>query len=89
MVSDTTGTTWFLNRTDSIGGFFASPLTLLPSIISTPFGNAALFNGTNQALLINGNPIGTASAFTIEAFFRPDTSLAEGTNEQRFLHLEI
>ena len=58
----------------------------MPTVISTPYGDAALFNGTNQALLINGNPLGTAKSFTIEVFFRPD-SQGTASNEQRFLHI--
>ena len=80
------GLTWLINRTDSIGGNAATALSQLPTVISTPYGNAALFNGTNQALLINGNPIGTAKSFTIEVFFRPD-SQGTASNEQRFLHI--
>jgi hypothetical protein len=80
------GSQWFMNRTDSIGGYGATALTALPTIVSTPYGDAAQFNGTNQALLINNNPLGTATQFTIEVFFRPDSATAS-INEQRFLHI--
>lgn len=80
------GLTWLINRSDSIGGNAATALSQLPTVVSTPYGNAALFNGTNQALLINGNPLGTAKSFTIEVFFRPD-SQGTASNEQRFLHI--
>ncbi len=80
------GAQWFINRTDSIGGYGATALTALPTIVSTPYGDAAQFNGTNQALLINNNPIGSATQFTVEVFFRPD-SQGTASNEQRFLHI--
>jgi len=80
------GSQWFFTRTDSIGGYSAAALTALPTIVSTPYGNAAQFNGTNQALLINNNPIGSATQFTVEVFFRPD-SQGTASNEQRFLHI--
>jgi hypothetical protein len=80
------GSQWFVNRTDSIGGYAASALSALPTIVSTPYGDAAQFNGTNQALLVNNNPLGTSTQFTIEVFFRPD-SQGTASNEQRFLHI--
>jgi hypothetical protein len=80
---------WFLDRTDSIGGFPASALKRVPQPISTPYGAALLFSWKDStALLVNTNPLGSDTAFTIEVFFRPDSTLLSGTNnEQRFLHI--
>jgi hypothetical protein len=80
---------WFLDRTDSVGGFPASALKRVPQPISTPYGAALLFSCKDStALLVNTNPLGSDTAFTIEVFFRPDSTVLAGTNnEQRFLHI--
>ena len=42
----------------------------------------------STALLLNTNPLGSDTAFSIEVFFRPDSTVLSGTNnEQRFLHI--
>jgi hypothetical protein len=86
---DTASTTWLLDRTNSIGGYTTTPLNKLPKIIETAFGKAALFSCYDStALLVNCNPIGTDTAFTIEVYFRPDSTILAGTNnEQRFVHI--
>jgi hypothetical protein len=82
-------TTWFLDRTDSIGGYTATALRKLPSIISTVYGKAALFSCYDStALLVPCNPIDSDTSFTVEVYFRPDSTILSGTNnEQRFLHI--
>jgi hypothetical protein len=86
---DTTSTTWFLDRTDNIGGYTTTALRKIPKIIETAYGKAALFSCYDStALLVNCNPIGNDTAFTIEVYFRPDSTILAGTNnEQRFIHI--
>ncbi|MGD0038063.1 MAG: LamG-like jellyroll fold domain-containing protein [Bacteroidota bacterium] len=86
---NTASTTWFLDRTDSIGGYTTTALLKLPKIIETVYGKAALFSCYDStALLVNCNPIGTDTAFTVEVYFRPDSTILAGTNnEQRFIHI--
>ena len=86
---DSASTTWLLDRTTSIGGYTTTALTKLPKIIETAYGKAALFSCYDStALLVNCNPIGTDTAFTIEVYFRPDSTILAGTNnEQRFIHI--
>jgi hypothetical protein len=86
---DTASTTWILDRTNSIGGYSTTVLYKLPKIIETPYGKAALFSCyDSSAMLVNCNPIGTDTAFTIEVYFRPDSTILAGTNnEQRFIHI--
>jgi len=81
--------TWAIDRTDSIGGYTATPLRHVPQPVSTPYGRALLFSCKDStALLVNANPLGSDTAFTIEVFFRPDSTVLAGTNnEQRFLHI--
>lgn len=43
------------------------------------------FDGVDDGIFIETNPLAGAAKFTIEAFFRPDT---DGPAEQRWLHME-
>jgi hypothetical protein len=74
----------------SLGGYSMTKLKKWPSIVQTPYGvKAALFNcSDSQAVLVRCAPLGTATAFTVEVFFRPDSLVLSGTNnEQRFVHI--
>ena len=79
--------TWRIDRTDSIGGFETIPLNDLPTMIQTQTGEAANFNGINDGMLIDTNPLGDANEFTIEVVFKPDSSLNPANKEQRFVHI--
>lgn len=87
--TEPTSMTWFIDRTDSVGGYSASALRRSPTIIETSYGKAALFSCfDSSALLVNCNPVGSDTAFTIEVYFRPDSTVLAGTNnEQRFIHI--
>ena len=76
--------TWNINNLDQIGGQSATIIGN-PQVISTSVGKAVLFDGIDDGLLVKGNPIAAASAFTVEAVFRPD---AGGATEQRWLHFQ-
>ncbi|MBC7931151.1 MAG: LamG domain-containing protein [Rubrivivax sp.] len=56
-----------------------------PAVVNTSGGKAVLFDGADDGLLVNSNPIEGASAFTVEAVFRPDPG---GGKEQRWLHIQ-
>lgn len=84
---DKPGVTWNLDRTDSIGGFQTIPLNELPRIIITDLGKESLFDGIDDAMLINTNPLEDAREFTIEAIIKPDSSLNLKNKEQRFIHI--
>jgi len=73
---------WKFDRLEAIGGH-AAEAEGHPELIATPAGRAVLFNGVDDALLIDCHPLAGAAAFTIEAVFRPDG----GAFEQRWLHL--
>lgn len=56
-----------------------------PTLISdTPHGEAVLFNGVDDALLVAWNPLDGLSTYTLEVLVRFD---AGGSLEPRFLHL--
>jgi len=80
---------WNIESTNKIGGFTTSPFTSMPLIIiDKKFGNVLHFNGVDSGLLVRGNPIEKAAAFTIEIIFKPDSSNNPDNYEQRFLHLQ-
>lgn len=75
---------WNLKNLDKIGGHKISVLGQ-PKIIKTDEGKAVEFDGVDDGIFIETNPLEGATAFTIEAWFRPD---ADGPAEQRWLHVE-
>ena len=76
--------TWKIDNLQKIGG---NVVTVLgePQVISTDKGKALLFDGVDDGVFIEVNPITGWREFTIEAVFRPD---AGGTGEQRWFHIE-
>lgn len=76
--------TWKINDLKTIGG---KPTTMLgnPQVVSSPNGKAVLFDGVDDGLIVNANPIAGAKVFTVEAVFRPDL---DGTTEQRWFHIQ-
>lgn len=55
----------------------------VPIVIDTPKGKAVQFDGIDDGIFLDINPIAGASEFTIEIIFLPDSG---GNKEQRFLH---
>ncbi len=85
---DTVTIIWNLENPYNIGGFSTTFLTDKPSVINTTFGKALYFDGIDDGLLINYNPLANCSNFTIEIFFKPDYSKNPDNYEQRFLHIK-
>lgn len=75
---------WNLKRLDKVAGHNISVLGQ-PKVIKTNKGKAIEFDGVDDGIFIETNPLAGARSFTIEAFFRPDT---DGPAEQRWLHVE-
>ena len=73
---------WKFDRLEGIGGR-QTRSEGHPQLVATPAGKAALFNGVDDAVLIDQHPLAGAATFTVEAVFRPDG----GAFEQRWLHL--
>lgn len=76
--------TWKIDNLEKIGGHKAEVLGN-PQVIKTEKGKAVLFDGVDDAIFINHNPLAGFDEFTVEASFRPD---AGGAQEQRWLHIE-
>ncbi|MCX7797569.1 MAG: LamG domain-containing protein [Melioribacter sp.] len=81
-------TIWYLNNPDTISGAITTPLTDKPVKIKSPFGNSLYFDGNDDGLLLNLNPISDWESFTIEIVFMPDSSSNLQHYEQRFLHIK-
>ena len=76
--------TWNINNLKKIGSQTVDVLGD-PKVVETDKGKATIFDGIDDGVFINNNPIAGADAFTVEAVFRPD---AGGGKEQRWLHIE-
>jgi Concanavalin A-like lectin/glucanases superfamily len=76
-------TIWKLDSIQNVGGH-ATELIGTPAVQETPIGQAIVFDGVDDGLLVPVNPIAGWPQFTIEILFRPE---APGSFEQRFLHL--
>ena len=74
---------WTFDRLDRLGGH---PVTVLgsPRVIDTELGKAVLFDGVDDALMVDVHPLQGAETFTWEAIFRPDG----GEPAQRWFHLQ-
>jgi hypothetical protein len=75
-------TVWTFDTLTGIGGFETS-VEGAPKLIDTPAGKAIQFDGANDVVYVANHPLAGATAFTVEAVFRPDG----GAFEQRWLHL--
>lgn len=74
-------------RLDNLSGLGGHALTVVgsPLVVDTKFGRAVEFDGIDDGLFLDMNPLAGLSRFTIEVIFAP---LAGGPEEQRFLHFE-
>ncbi|MEP7270002.1 MAG: LamG domain-containing protein [Acidobacteriota bacterium] len=75
---------WEFDNLERIGGHKATVLGN-PVVIETEKGRAVAFDGTDDAIILDANPLAGARQFTVEVIFRPD---AGGPPEQRFLHMQ-
>jgi hypothetical protein len=74
---------WDINNLKNIGG---NKVTILgsPKVLDTPVGRATQFDGIDDGLILNTNPLIGAKVFTVEIIFQPDSG---GNAEQRFFHM--
>jgi hypothetical protein len=77
---------WQLDSLDSIDGH---PVTTLgaPQLVKTSLGTAVRFDGDGDRLLVDTNPLGDATEFTIEIIFNPANAYPNNL-EPRFFHIE-
>jgi len=75
---------WDVDNLTRIGG--ERPTVLgNPRVIEAPGGTAMYFDGQDDGLILDANPLTGARSFTIEVIFRPDPS---ANKAQRFLHMQ-
>jgi hypothetical protein len=58
-----------------------------PEIVKTDRGKAIQFDGIDDRLLVDNNPIGYSKEFTVELIFKPYPS-SEINNAPRFIHIQ-
>ncbi len=77
---------WNINSLTTIGG---APTKALgnPRVVDTPYGAAVDFDGNGDRLLVDTNPVGDATEFTIEIIFNPEDAYPDNL-EPRFFHIE-
>jgi len=75
---------WNLDNLKSIGGH-AVTVVGDPRVIETDGSKAIEFDGRDDAVYVDANPLAGLGAFTVEVVFRP---AAGGPKEQRFLHFQ-
>jgi hypothetical protein len=78
-------TSWTLDSLEKIGGHKVT-VNGSPKVVSTPQGPGVSFNGNGDFLLVHGNPLGDAKAFTVEIFLNPGAG-SNATNDPRFFHI--
>jgi len=84
---DSCSTLWTPDNFENLRGFQITPLRSFPTTIETTQGSALLFDGIDQAVLIDTDPLENAEEFTIEAVIKPDSSTNPINKEQRFIHI--
>jgi len=77
-------TTWELNTVNNLGGY-ATQVLGAPRLKEIPQGKAMEFDGQQDGIIVDTNPLAEMERFTLEVIFRPD---AGGPKEQRFVHLQ-
>jgi hypothetical protein len=78
--------TWVIDNLQQIGGHEVA-VTGNPKVVETPLGKAVRFDGDGDMLLVDHNPIGDATTFTVEVVFRQDACYPENT-APRFIHIQ-
>jgi hypothetical protein len=77
---------WNINSLNKIGGA-AAEVQGNPQVVNTIQGAAVRFDGDGDRLLVDANPLGDASEFTIEIIFNPADAYPNNL-EPRFFHIE-
>ena len=75
---------WRMDNLSEIGGHRPTVLGN-PQVIEAPEASAVAFDGQDDGLIVDVNPLSGAQSFTVEVIFRPDPS---ANKAQRFLHMQ-
>lgn len=77
---------WTFDSLVSINSYTVEQLGQ-PKVVSTPLGKAVSFDGDGDRLLVNANPLGDATEFTIEIIFSANDVFPKN-HEPRIFHIE-
>jgi hypothetical protein len=77
---------WELNSLKKINGHDVKVFGN-PEVVKTETGKAIRFDGIDDRLLVNNNPLGDAKEFTIEVIFKPDSAY-NISRQPRFIHFQ-
>ena len=78
---------WLIDNTNSIDSNATTKLGD-PIVIETELGSAVEFDGVNDGLIVDSNPLADAEQFTVEVIFNPYQALLSVNEEQRFIHIQ-
>lgn len=77
---------WTFDSLTNINGYSVEHMGQ-PKLVVSPFGTAASFDGDGDRLLVNANPLGDATEFTIEIIFKANDVFPKN-HEPRVFHIE-
>jgi len=77
---------WELKSLKKIGGHRVQVFGD-PEIVKTDMGRAIKFDGIDDRLLVDNNPLGDTKEFTIEVIFKADPAY-DISNQPRFIHFQ-
>jgi len=77
---------WELNSLEKIGGHSLQVFGN-PQIVKTDLGKAMKFDGIDDMLLVDHNPLAMVTEFTVEVIFKP-ASAYYVSNAPRFIHFQ-
>jgi hypothetical protein len=77
---------WELNSLKKIGGHEVQVFGN-PEVVKTDLGKAMKFDGVDDRILVDNNPISGAKEFTVEVIFKADAAY-EVSNQPRFIHFQ-
>jgi hypothetical protein len=77
---------WEIDNLEKIGGYTVSVVGN-PEIVETELGKAVKFDGDGDLLLVDNNPLGNTTEFTVEVIFKPEACYPENT-APRFIHFQ-
>jgi hypothetical protein len=82
--ADDESVVWHVDRIDRLGEY-KTTVVGEPKVIEAKDGKAVQFDGQDDALFVDANPLAGLKQFTVEVIFQPH---ADGPKEQRFLHFQ-
>ena len=77
---------WEIDTLENIGGHSTTVIGN-PKVVSTDMGRAVQFDGVGDMLLIDANPLGNTTEYTVEIIFKPAASFPNNV-DPRFVHIQ-